>query len=202
MDRTELVGPGEPERVRWTLDIVQARVGLPELRVLDLACRTGAFSTAFADAGATVHGIEARQDNLEHVPSSSATYELGDVRELSSDSRYDGVLCLGILYHLEAGDALRLLSTMRRISYLFAVIDTHVGADTDEVVVDGRTYRGSVYGEVLGHPWSALDNPTSWWFGEESLNWACYAAGWNEVERIPGRSWAGEDPDRRWLVVS
>jgi SAM-dependent methyltransferase len=204
MDRTELVGPGEPERVRWTLDLVQARANLLGLRMLDLACRTGAFATAFAHAGAQVLALEGRQDNLDHVPHSTAQFELADVRHLSLERHgwHDVTLCCGILYHLDAADAVKLLRAMRQVTGQFAVIDTHVGADQGEVTVDGRAYRGCVYGEALDHPWSALGNPASWWFAEGSLGDAVHAAGWAQVEHIPGRSWAGEDPDRRWLVIS
>jgi SAM-dependent methyltransferase len=203
-DPSSLHGPGEPERVRWTLDIVQARVGLPELRVLDLACRTGAFATAFADAGAQVLGLEGRQDNLDYVPHSTAQFELADVRDLSLErhGRHDVTLCCGILYHLDAADAVKLLRAMRQVTGQFAVVDTHVGADQGEVTADGRAYRGCVYGEALDHPWSALDNAASWWFTEGSLDDAIHAAGWTQVEHISGRSWSDEAGDRRWLVIS
>ena len=199
-----LNGPGEPERVRWTLDMVSARANLPGLRVLDLACRIGSFSAAFAARGAEVLGLDGRQENLDEVPPCSAKFARADVRELraSRQGEWDVTLCLGILYHLEAVDALALMRTMRDLTGKFAVIDTHVGTNYGEVVIDGQKYRGSVYGEALGHPWSALDNPTSWWFTEVSLEQALKDSGWINVEWIPGRSWPGESDDRRWLVVT
>jgi SAM-dependent methyltransferase len=199
----QLIGPGEPERVRWMLDLVQARASLPGLKVLDLACRTGAFSTMLANAGADVLGIEGRQENLDHAPASTARFELADVRDASIETHgtFDVVLCLGILYHLGPEDAIGLLAAMRKMTERFAVIDTHIGADHASVVVDGHKYRGNWYSENIDHPWSALDNAQSWWFTAESLDDALHATGWVSITPIPGKSWGGETADRTWLVV-
>ena len=205
MERTDLIGPGEPDRVRWTLDLVQVHVDLPGLRVLDLACRIGSFAVAFADAGARVLAVDGRQENLDHAPEHRGVkYRLDDVRNLSvrRHGKHDVTLCLGILYHLDAEDAIRLLAAMRKVTERFAVVDTHVGYDQGDAIVGGVAYRGAVFGETPGHPWSALDNPTSWWFTEDSLDEAIRAAGWSEIRHVAGQSWAGEDDDRRWLVIS
>lgn len=198
-----LIGPGEQDRVRHMLTIVSERTALEGLRVLDLGCRTGAFSTALADAGADVLGIEGRQENLAHVPASTARFELADVRDVSIETHgtVDVVLCLGILYHLGPEDAIGLLAAMREMTERFAVIDTHIGADHAGVVVDGHKYRGNWYSENIDHPWSSLDNAQSWWFTAESLDDALRATGWVSITPIPGKSWGGETADRTWLAV-
>lgn len=185
------------------LDLVQARASLAGLRVLDLACRTGAFSTALADAGANVLGIDGRQENLDHAPVSAARFELADVRDVTAETHgtFDVVLCLGILYHLGVEDAIGLLAAMREMTGRFAVIDTHIGTDQTRVTVDGHEYHGSWYAENIGHPWSALDNTQSWWFTADSLETALHITGWMSITEVPGKSWTGEADDRVWLVV-
>lgn len=199
----DFVAPGDPERVAGVLGLIRARTVLPGLRVLDLACRTGAFSTALAEAGAAVLGIEGRRENYDRIPPSAARYVLGDVRELSADQHgtFDVTLCLGILYHLDAADAVRLLRAMREVTGKFAVIDTHVGAPLETVTVDGATFRGHSYGEPPGL-WSSIGNPASWWFTPQSLDEAVRLAGWTGVEHVPRVEWPGEPAGRHWLVIS
>jgi SAM-dependent methyltransferase len=199
----DFVAPGDAERVAGVLDLIRARTALPGLRVLDLACRTGAFSTALAEAGAVVLGIEGRRENLDRIPPSTGRYVLGDVRDLSAarHGTHDVALCLGILYHLDAADAIRLLRAMREVTRGFAIIDTHVGAPLDAVTVEGRTFHGHWYGEPAGL-WSAIGNPASWWFTPESLDDAVDLAGWSTIEHIPRIEWPGEPQGRHWVVIS
>lgn len=197
--------PGDAERVAGVLDIIWDRsVGTLPTRVLDLACRAGAFSTALAEAGMDVLGIEGRAENLAMVPAGSkARFEQADVRELSVErfGQFDVTLCLGILYHLDAADALALLKAMREVTAGYAIIDTHVGPGSTTATVEGKLYHGALYGEPAGW-WSSIANPTSFWFTPESLDDACINAGWSKVEHQPGIRWPGEPQGRRWLVIS
>lgn len=200
----DFVAPGDPERVAGVLELVRARTAVPGLRVLDLACRTGAFSTALAHAGAEVLGIEGRPENLNRIPPSPrARYELGDVRDLSAirHGTHDVTLCLGILYHLDAADAVALLRAMREVTAAFAIIDTHVGTSHDTVTVDGRIFHGNWYHEPPGL-WSSIGNRASWWFTRESLDDAAALAGWTTVEHVPRVPWPAEPAGRHWLVIS
>lgn len=198
------VGPGEAQRIAFALDLVRSRADLNGLRVLDLACCHGAFATAFADAGANVLGIEGRQGNLDHAPSGSARYELGDVRDLSAERHgtHDVTLCLGILYHLGVEDALRLFVAMREVTERFAVIDTHIGTDRNSASVGGYTFRGSWHGERVDERRSSIGNPRSWWFTPQSLHDALRLSGWTDVEVVDGQGWHGERSDRRWLIAA
>lgn len=175
------------------------------LRVLDLACRTGAFSTAFSQTGAAVLGIEGRRENYDRIlPTHNAEFVLGDVRDLDPEVHgvFDVTLCLGILYHLDAEDAVKLLRAMRAVTTGFAVIDTHVAtAPSFEVAVEGHRFVGQVYPEPPGL-WSAIGNPKSFWFTPESLDAAVSLAGWSEIEHHPGIRWPGEPAGRKWLVIS
>lgn len=200
----DFVAPGDPERTAGVLELIRARAEVHGLRVLDLACRTGAFSAVLANAGATVLGIEGRAENFNRIPpTSTARYELGDVRDLSADKHgiHDVTLCLGILYHLDARDAVALLRAMREVTGKFAVIDTHIGTPRDTVTVDGVTFHGHWYGEPPGL-WSAIGNPASWWFTPDSLDDAVRLAGWSEIEHVARIVWPGEPAGRHWLVIS
>lgn len=195
--------PGDPERTAGVLDIVSSRIELGGLKVLDLACRTGAFSTAFAAAGADVLGIEGRPENLA-MAGAGPRYVLGDVRDLDPDvhGKHDVTLCLGILYHLDADDAVKLLRAMRAVTTGFAVVDTHIGSPLDTTTVEGHNFDGHWYGEPAGGWWSSIGNPRSWWFTPESLDDAVRVAGWPEIEHHPGIRWPGEPAGRHWLVIS
>lgn len=199
----DFVAPGDPERVAGVLSLVRDRAPLDGLRVLDLACRTGAFSTAFANAGADVLGIEGRVENVDRIPKSSARYELGDVRGLSVERHgtFDVTLCLGILYHLDAESAVNLLRAMRQVTEKFAVIDTHIEAPRDVTVVAGHEFRGYTYQEPIGL-WSSIGNPASWWFTPESLDDAVRLTGWQTIEHLPRLEWPGEPAGRHWMVIS
>lgn len=198
--------PGDAERPAGVLDIVRTKRGSADLtgvRVLDLACRTGAFAAAFHEAGADAVGIEGRQENLD-MAYPGPRYVPGDVREmlgLIGGERFDVTLCLGILYHLDAPDALRLLRDMRTATEGFAIVDTHIGAPVDEVEVKGQAFAGQWYGEPPGL-WSSIGNPRSWWFTDDSLDDAARFAGWTTVERHPGIRWTGEPAGRTWRVLS
>ena len=199
----DFVAPGDPERTAGVLALIRERAEVPGLRVLDLACRTGAFSIALAEAGADVLGIEGRPENLDRIPASTARYELGDVRDLSAERHgtHDVTLCLGILYHLDIMDAIGLLRAMREVTTGFAIIDTHIGAPLDTVMVEGRIFHGHWYGEPPGL-WSSIGNPSSWWFTPDSLDDAIRVAGWATVERVPNVPWPGEPAGRQWRVIS
>lgn len=175
------------------------------LCVLDLASRIGVFSEALAVDGAIVTAIEGRQANLDQVPQPArATYVHSDVRMVDFISRFDVTLCLGLLYHLPAADALMLLEDLAQCTDLFMILDTHVAGDTanEWVELGGYPFRGSTYGEgdALA-PWSAMHNLTSFWFTDASLRLLLIQAGWGEIEAIDGPAYPGESEDRRWYVV-
>lgn len=192
----------DSHRVERVIRLVCERTDPAGLKVLDLACRVGLFSTALANLGCDVLGIEGRQENLDQVPPSSASYVLGDVRNLGRRrGLFDVTLCLGILYHLEPEASWRLLVAMRKCTTGFAIVDTHIGSDTYTIALDRQSYRGSWYEEPDG-PWSSIRNARSWWYTDASLADAIRHSGWQNIAWIPGKGWPGEADDRRWLVIS
>lgn len=200
--------PGDPERTQYVLDVVSSRVAVPKLTVLDLACRTGAFSRKLAQAGATVVGIEGNTANFDRIPPmEQAQFVQADVRELPTLdlpwNQFDAILCLGLLYHLEACDVCELLVNMqaRLRPNGFVIVDTHVGAPSARVQIDGTVYNGEIYDEGKPGPWTSIGNPTSFWFSKPSLHHLCQSLGWT-VEELPGPAWGGQDPGRHWMVLS
>jgi predicted RNA methylase len=152
---------------------------LDELRVLDLACHEGGFAIELGLHGAEVLGIEARPANIEKARFAAevlgldrVTFEIGDVRDLTEErlGRFDVVLCLGILYHLEAPDAVRLIERCFSLCDRIVVIRSAVGLSPDfDEYVGSRRYRGRRYREDVRHRGASIDNPTSIWPTRASL---------------------------------
>ncbi|MGE3410527.1 MAG: class I SAM-dependent methyltransferase [Pirellulales bacterium] len=175
--------------------------GPPEsLRILDLGCLEGLYSTAFASQGASVVAIEGRQSNLAKAQFAKAMLGLKhltllheDVRCLNPDRHgfFDVVLCLGLLYHLDAPDVFCFLQQISEVCQHFAVFDTHICQEASaNREFAGRTFWGSVYNEhapdasmaqKLAAPWASLDNTASFWLTRQSLIDALDLAGFSSV---------------------
>jgi SAM-dependent methyltransferase len=172
MTEDGFVGTGE-FLVYSVVQAVADLVGKPlsDLRILDLGCQEGGYAIEFALHGAEVVGIEAREANIDKARARAAalgvdrvTFELGDVRDLTERrfGPFDVVLCLGIVYHLEARDAVRLIEDCFSLCDRLLVVRSAVGlsADFDEVV-NGRRYRGRRYREDVRHLGASIDNEVS-----------------------------------------
>jgi hypothetical protein len=161
---------------------------VPELRVLDLACLEGAYGIEFALQGARVVAIEGREANLEKVRFAKEVLGLAhldpvldDVRSLSPETygTFDVVLCLGILYHLDAPDVMEFLRRVADVCTGVAIIDTHFALEGDLSFDWGRkTYWGTsipehhpdlMADEKVDAKWSSLDNVRSFWLTKASL---------------------------------
>src|SRR5262249_350381 len=108
---------------------------LDTVRVLDLACLEGLHSVEFALNGAKVVGVEGREANLAKARFTKDALSLGnlelvhdDVRNLSREryGEFDVVLCLGILYHLDTPDVMKLAKNLAEVCTRVAIIDTHL----------------------------------------------------------------------------
>ena len=145
---------GDEVKLRRVAQIVSDTFagGIAGLRVLDLACLEGMYALEFARRGAEVVAIEGREANLEKARFAARAlglevdFRLGDVRELTRQDhgQFDVVLCLGILYHLDAPDVFRLLERMAEVCRRALVIDTSVAArGNEERSHSGQSYRGT-----------------------------------------------------------
>lgn len=177
-------------RLRRLLQVAADTVGRPlsECRVLDLACLEGHYGVEFGLHGAEVVGIEGRKANV--IKCEFAQNELGldrvkfikgDVRELSVESygQFDIVICSGILYHLRAEEAWRLLRSMHDVCKGIVLIDTFIALESHTTVQAGERDRSGLFytehsetasQETKGSAlWASLDNESSFWFTAPSL---------------------------------
>jgi SAM-dependent methyltransferase len=178
------IGPepaGDEVKLRRVTQIVSDVCGgsLTGVRVLDLACLEGMYALELARRGAEVVAIEGREANIEKARFAAQAlgievdFQLGDVRDLGSDKhgQFDVVLCLGILYHLDANDLFAFVSQVADVCKRALVADTAIATSPDENLThDGHAYRAV---RLVEHApdatdeereravWSSLDNPTA-----------------------------------------
>jgi len=190
-------GPGIPKvgnangyKVRRVMQITRdlSTVPFAELRILDLACGEGVYAIESALRGAGIVAIDSRTERMnegaraaERIKLTNIRFEQNDVRTVTARSHghFDVILFLGIMYHLDAGDAVSTLHNIYEMCRRFVVIDTHVALSKRcQVELSGRTYEGE---EVREHSdddpesvrrsrlLASMDNATSFWFSRESL---------------------------------
>lgn len=209
-------------RLRRIVQIVSdiSNSPLSSLRVLDLACLEGLYAVEFARQGAQAVAIEGRETNLEKVRFvknalglENLTLHQDDVRNLSLEKHgeFDVVLCLGILYHLDAPDVFQFVENIARVTTRFAVFDTYVAnASKEEHSYDGRTYWGREVEEHspadpndkrLSRLWSSLDNPKSLWITCYSLFNLLAACGFTTVHECHVPADVHKPADRVTLVA-
>lgn len=198
----------DAQRLLRVRDLIATRLGktLASLRVLDLACRVGAFAIPLATDGCHVVAVEHNPANLarmrELLPVPGLRLVAADVREHDAwAGRYDVTLCLGLLYHLDADSAFGLLQRLAECTTGICIIDTQVGTGDAQWTVDGQTYTGSTYRDVPGHPWGSVGNETSAWFDQCSLVRLITHAGFASVMPVPDSSYPDEPSNRLWLVA-
>ena len=173
---------------------------LASLRVMDLACLEGMYALEFARHGSDVMAIEGREANIAKARFARDALGLdnvellcGDVRNFSraNHGEFDVVLCLGILYHLDAPDVFLFLERIAEACTRLAVVDTHVSLDAEvQTSHRGRTYRGRVHVEHPGGAsaeekeqrlWASLDNERSFFPTRASLLAALTDAGFTSI---------------------
>jgi SAM-dependent methyltransferase len=177
-------------RLRRLVQVVADLSGKPlaELRVLDLGCLEGIVALELALHGARAVGVEIRATHVakarfckEALDLPRVEFRQDDVRNVSVETygRFDVVLCSGLLYHLPAADAARLLERLSAMVERLLVIDTHVALKPlERFVFHGEDYWGKVYREHADDAtteqksralWASADNVTSFWFTRPSL---------------------------------
>ena len=157
-------------------------------RLLDLATGHGKFAGVASELGWAVTAVDARTerfpeaDDIDWVQSDLRDYEIGN---------FDVISLLGIFYHLELEDQLKLLT---RCSGTMTIIDTHVALRAE--VTEGG-YEGRFFSENLEVPTASWINETSFWPTEESLVRMLHANGFEFVFKLippPTRV------DRTWYI--
>jgi 2-polyprenyl-3-methyl-5-hydroxy-6-metoxy-1,4-benzoquinol methylase len=185
-------------------------------RIADIGCLEGYFSIECALQGAEVLGIDGKLLNVrkcDFVRSvlgvERATFVLGDAMKVTPESsgRFDVVLALGLLYHLE--NPYTFLTNMARLCDGFAVIDTHIALhdqpesikggwrpDLSEMrtfTFGGRSYEGRLFREFPTgtardakdlSPTASLENELSVWLTEDSLIRMLHDVGFSRTDKI------------------
>jgi predicted RNA methylase len=189
--------------VQLAADLV--RRPFEDMRVLDLGSLEGLFGLEFAARGATVVGIEGRPANVARAQfvtnhlglADRVDWQLGDARDLRVDQhgRFDVVMCLGLLYHLDGPDLLPFLQRMAECCSGITIIDTHVSVTpADTITSDKQTYHGRWYAEHdvqtsisdrLKATRSSLDNERSFWLTVPSLVNGLKDVGFTTVVQLP-----------------
>lgn len=209
-------------RLRRIVQIVSdvSHAPLASLRILDLACLEGLYAVEFARQGAQAVAIEGREVNLEKVRFVKKALGLDnldlhhdDVRNLSLEKygEFDVVLCLGILYHLDAPDVFHFVENIGRITRRFAVFDTYVSIASEELHTHGgKPYWGrevfehdpdAPMEERLLYRWRSLDNPKSFWITRRSLYNLLLASGFTTVYECHVPAEVSKPLDRVTLVA-
>lgn len=171
-----------------------------KIRVLDLGCFEGRISLELAMQGMQVVGVEGRKEGYTKATFAAKALRLSNVRFLQADVRslsaqnlgkFDVVLCLGILYHLEAPAVIQFLEDVFKLSTKMAIIDTHFSLkEQDSFEYKGRVYKGRTVEEFKKtesvsersrRPEAALDNETSFWMTWPSISNALNHAGFSSV---------------------
>jgi SAM-dependent methyltransferase len=203
---------------REVMRIVHERLGgeFTGQRIADIGCLEGYFSIECAVQGADVLGVDGKLLNLrkcEFVRSvlgaDRATFVQRDAMEITRQAvgRFDAVLALGLLYHLE--NPHDFLENVAGLCDGFAVIDTHIALeDQPETIKEGwrpelsdlrtfrfggREYEGRLFREFpVGtprevkdvSPTASLENELSVWLTEESLVRMLHDVGFSRTEKI------------------
>jgi SAM-dependent methyltransferase len=194
------VAGGTEARLRRIVQMAADLAGpIDRLRVLDLGALEGLFAVELARRGATVVAIEGRRANYEKLRLARDALELDelelrleDVRDLRLErhGEFDLVLCLGLLYHLDAPDVFALLSRMHEVCRRLVIVDTRIALHA----VDPYDHQGHRYwGQFADEPsaatdprsrdalWSSIGNPRSFHLTRISLCNALADHGYSSV---------------------
>jgi SAM-dependent methyltransferase len=206
---------GDEYKLRRVVQLIADIAGsdFGSLRVLDLGCLEGLYSIELAKRGADVVGIEGREANIakarfakKALGLDNVDFAQDDVRNLRRETygEFDVILCLGLLYHLDADDVFALLGRIGELSRRMAIVDTHVALSGRESRSHGgELYRGISFPEYAEEDslWAAIGNRTSFWPTRASLVNALARAGFTSVSDLLAPAQPLEQPDRVLLLA-
>lgn len=213
---------GDEVKLRRIVQIISDVSHLPfeKLRILDLACLEGLYAIELARHGAEVVAIEVREANIEKARFARDILSLDrlrlhhdDIRNLSREKygHFDIVLCLGILYHLDASDLFSFMGKMAEVCGRFAIIDTHISTvGSESFEYERKKYWGKDYEEHsadstpeerLKSAWSSIDNTKSFWLTRPSLYNSLKHTGFTSVYECHAPPEIGKPSDRVTLVA-
>jgi len=183
------LAPMAPDSTTIRLDVFRSILEtMKPGRLLDLAAGHGKFAVIARDLGWAVTAVDARterfpdSEGIEWIHSDLREYDIGD---------FDVVCLLGIFYHLELSDQLKLLT---RCVGTTTIIDTHVALRAE---LEEGGYEGRYFSEDLSAPTASWINKSSFWPTEEGLVRMLHESGFSFVFKLippPTRM------DRTWYV--
>jgi SAM-dependent methyltransferase len=200
-------GPENAARVRRIVRLVSALHSKPKdwsgLRLLDLGCGEGLFALEAALHGAEVTAIDGRDERMSAGRALARELALTNLQFIKADVRshpfdahgtFDSVLCLGLLYHLDAPDLFEVAERAARAT----------GSPDQLVRHEGSTYRGWRYREHRpedaedvrrGRLLASLSNESSLWLTPDSILTLLQRAGFPTVLQchVPFRPFESED---------
>lgn len=168
--------------IRRAIDVTRLGIlrdllaGFTPGRCADLGCGTGLFAETAAAAGWQVTAMDARRRDWPDHP--RVTWLERDVRDADLTG-FDLILCLGVFYHLELPDQVKLLA---KCAGTPLILDTHVAlaGEVTEDGYDGRYYTEGGNGDRL----SGWNNARSFWPAEESLRRMLAVHGYGSVTAL------------------
>lgn len=174
--------------------------GIDKAKVLDIACGEGAFSIEAAIHGANVTAIDAREERMnigrDIVKNNSIRnieFKKEDLRMLTfeKNGKFDVVLLLGVLYHLDVPDSFRALENIYEMTDGLLIIDTHIAMTANESTeYKKKVYKGVKFREhyqsdtdedKLAKVRASVDNEFSFWFTKDSLIQLLHDLGFSSV---------------------
>lgn len=215
------VGEANGVKVRRVMQLVADLAGRPfeELSILDLGCGEGVYAIEAGLRGARVLGLDGRTERMAEGAACAARHGLANVELRQEDVRavdrathgeWDVVLCLGLLYHLDAPEAFALLDRIRGLCRLL-VVDTLVSLEPDAEVRHGDgVYDGERVREHgdddppearRARVLRSLDTTFAFRFTRPALVRALRAAGFTSVLECHVPLEADKAPDRITLAA-
>lgn len=208
------------ERIGFCLDEFLKKPAA-ENSILDLGCMEGAVGLALAKKGfGRILGVDGRE---AHIVKADFTRDLlglkncsflqEDVRKLDfKPDSFDAVLALGILYHLDAPDAVKFIENIFKWTKEVTIIDTHISLHSKV----GFQYQGGEYwglnffendfdssDSIENTPESSLGNKQSFWFTKPSLYNLLIKTGYTGIYecKYPRAGWR-ENDDRITVIAT
>ncbi len=177
---------GEPEMYQTEdrLTVFRKLLGLmPAGRLLDLGCGHGKFSLAARELGWNITAVDVRTERMPRTP--GIEWVQSDVREFEF-GEYDCISILGLLYHLELEDQLKLI---RKCAGTPTIIDTHISptSNYEEGGYEGRLFKevpDATPEEHVATPTASWENKTSFWATEDSLVRMIRECGFSSVYKM------------------
>jgi SAM-dependent methyltransferase len=220
-DGTYTREPAVDHRLRRLLQVASdvSKKPLEVCRVLDLACLEGHYAIEFAMHGADALGTEGRAVSVAKCDYAKDVLGLSKLRFVQADVRnfsaadygqFDIIVCSGILYHLAADDAWRLLQALREACSGILLLDTFISVTGREsAMIEEQLVQGHYYHEHVDEDdkeakfWASLDNNRSFWFTAPSLMNLLVEAGFTSVMDVLVPDMPGNLHDRKtYLAVA